>query len=309
MRLDKGSLSFARVLSAAALAALLLVLIGALVPQATKVIYETKSEYNHIIVREDDEGRRYLLFSETGGYQTVRKPGETDELDLPYSRVMIAGLACVENPERMLLVGLGGGSIPTFLHKRYPKTKIDCVEIDADVIDVARRFFGFREDQNLQAHAADGRKFIEETSERYDVIFLDAYGDDFIPKHLTTREFLKAVRRILKPKGIVLGNVWGRYSNPLYDSMVVTYREVFDELYLLKVPDRSNVILVAFPWKEKLTRDDLAKKAVALAKEKDFRYDIEPLVKNGFLDSATLIFDGKVLEDRTIREEQKAAVD
>ncbi len=246
-----------------------------------QVIYQTRSAYNHIFVLEDAEGLRYLLFSENGAQQSVRRPGETNILELPYSRTMMVGLACVDPPERILVVGLGGGSIPSFLHARYPRAHIDCVEIDPAVIDVAKRFFDFREDDRLKAYAADGRKFIEDTKNRYDLVFLDAYGDDFIPPHLATREFLLAVRRILSPRGVVLGNIWSRASNHLYDSMVRTYQDVFEQLYLFQVPARGNVIFLAIPRPGRLSLDELARQAQAVTRQRQLGFDLGELIRSG----------------------------
>ena len=142
----------------------------------------------------------------------------------------------------MLVIGVGGGTLPMFLRKHYPEAAIDAVDIDPQVIEVARKFLGFREDATLRAHAADGRAFIEAVREPYDVIFLDAFSSSELPAHLTTREFLQAVRRALAPSGVVVGNVWDRYANRLYDSMLRTYQDVFDELYVLSVPAAGNKI-------------------------------------------------------------------
>ena len=262
-----------------------------------KVIHDSESRYNRIIVQEDEKGIRYLLFSETGGYQSARKPGDTDHLELAYSRTMMVGLACVEEPKSILIVGLGAGSIPDFIHKRYPKTRIDCVDIDPDVIAVAKKFFGFKEDDNLKAHAADGRKFIEESRERYDMIFLDAYGNDYIPPPLTTKQFLEAVRKTLKPDGIVLGNVWSRYSNPLYDSMVRTYKAVFEQVYLVRVRERDNIIILAIPRKGKTTQEELSRRAAEVAKKRSLPFDLAELVKIGYRDAQEIEITDPVLED------------
>jgi spermidine synthase len=74
---------------------------------------------------------------------------------------MPVALAAVEKPKRILIVGLGGGSIPNFLHKYYPNTHIDVVDIDPLVVKVAKEYLGFREDKTLRVHVADGRAFIE----------------------------------------------------------------------------------------------------------------------------------------------------
>src|SRR2546427_5564385 len=190
-------------LEAAAFAAL-----AALGCAAQTVIYEKASPYNTIIVTEDHKGLRTLLFERGGGRQSVVKPGDPDHLELPYARTALAGLALCEEPRRMLVVGLGGGSLPMFLRAHYPAATIGVAEIDPDVVDGAKRFFGFREDERMRAHVGDGRAFIESVRQpHYDIIFLDAYGAHNVPEHLTTREFLQAVRRAVVPSGVVVGNI------------------------------------------------------------------------------------------------------
>src|SRR6266853_1230590 len=213
---------------------------------AQTVIYEKTSPFNTIIVTEDHGGMRTLLFERGGGRQSVVKPGDPDHLELPYARVALAGLALCEEPRRILVVGLGGGSLPMFLRKHYPAAAIDVAEIDPDVVDVAMKYFGFREDERMHAHTGDGRQFIENARQAdYDIIFLDAFGARDVPTHLTTQEFLLAVRRALVPSGVVVSNVWRPSANPLHDSMVRTHQEEFEELLILDVPGDVNNIFLA----------------------------------------------------------------
>jgi spermidine synthase len=172
------------------------------------------------------------------------------------------------------------------------------VDIDPDVVDVAKRFFGFREDATLRAHVEDGRRFIETCRNPYDIIFLDAYGPENIPYDLATREFLQAVRKALTPQGIVVGNVWDRGSNPLFDSMVRTYQDVFDELYILDVHGTGNKILVALPRKQQIERENLARRAARISSEKRFRFDLGDLVTQGLRRATDERFPGRVLTDK-----------
>jgi spermidine synthase len=251
-------------------------------PAQDKTLYEKESPYNTIVVTEDDRGLRTLWFERNGVRQSVVDPDDPDHLELPYLKAMLVGMALVEEPQRILVIGLGGGTLPRFIHKHYPKTTIDVVDIDPDVVEVAKRFFAFREDATLRAHVADGRRFIEDTRVRYDVIFLDAFGSENIPYDLATQEFLDAVRRALGPKGIVVGNIWCRASNPLHDSMVRTYQEVFDEMYFLDVEGAGNEILIGLPRPGRITRDGLAEKAGTLGREKQFGFDMARPVRYGF---------------------------
>jgi len=246
------------------------------------IIYEKDSEYNHIVVKEDDEGLRYLLFERYGALQSVVKPGDPNHVELPYARAMNLGLIFVKEPRDVLIIGLGGGTIPNFLHRHYPEAAIDVVDIDPEVVAVAMRFFGFQEDGLLRVHVADGRKFVQEALKQYDIVYLDAYGPDSIPFHLATCEFLREVRRILTPGGIVVGNLWSRESNHLYDSMVRTYQEVFDELYIFDVQDSRNKIFVGVPRKGKSSKEDLARRGAEISGKGGFRFDLREMVNYGY---------------------------
>jgi spermidine synthase len=172
------------------------------------------------------------------------------------------------------------------------------VDIDPVVVEVAKRFFGFREDENLRAYVDDGRKFIERCREPYDIIFLDAFGADSIPYDLATREFLVAVRKALTRNGIVVGNVWSSYSNPLYESMVRTYQDVFDGLYVVDVQGAGNRILLALPRREDVNREELIRKARRISLEKQFRFDLGESVRHGFRKPGQEESGGRILRDQ-----------
>lgn len=267
-----------------------------------KILYEKPSAYSNIIVTENEDGLRTLLFERNGARQSVVKVGDPDHLELPYARVMSVGLTLVQRPRRVLIVGLGGGTIPSFLHKHYPRTRIDVVDIDPAVIDVARRFFGFREDATLRAYADDGRRFIEQCREPYDMIFLDAFGTENVPFHLATQEFLQAVRRAVAPDGVVLGNIWSRGSNPLYDSMVRTYQEVFDDLYLFDVQGAGNKILLALPRRQELDRHWLAERGRSVSRQDRFRFDLGELIQSGYQHPTKDDFRSPVLLDKDAKK-------
>ena len=283
-------------------AAGLLALAAAVAPAhaASAVLYEKPSAYSTIIVTEDEAGLRTLRFEKHGARQSVVKPGDPDYLALPYTRAAFVGLALSEEPRRMLVVGLGGGTLPMFLRKYYPQATIDAVDIDPDVVDVAKKFFGFREDPGMRAHVQDGRRFIEKTSDPYDVIFLDAFGLNSVPAQLTTQEFLQAVRRAVKPGGVVVGNVWGPASNSLYDSMVRTYQTVFDELFILDVRGADNKILLALPRTLPLMTNEVPELARKVSLSKGFGFDLGDVASYGLAPAPQPNPRGRVLRDREL---------
>jgi spermidine synthase len=268
---------------------------------AERIILEKQSPFNTIVVSEDDEGLRILRFARFGARQSVVKLGDPDHIELPYARVMIPiGLLFVDTPHSALIIGLGGGTIPSFLRKRFPLMHIDVVDIDPAVVEVAKSHFGFREDERMRAHVEDGRRFVEQTRQRYDLVFLDGFGADSVPPHLTTREFLTAVRHILTPQGTVIGNVWSRQVNPLYDSMIKTYRSVYQGLLIADVIGSGNKIVIATPDKRELPHYELVERADDISRRLELRHGIAEVAERNLRTPGEDGVSGKLLTDAEV---------
>jgi len=268
---------------------------------AGPVIYEKASAYGTVVITDEGEGVRALRFGRDGVRQSLIKLGDPEYLGLAYTSVALTGLAlCNEQARRFLIIGLGGGTLPAFLRHHYPDSDIDAVDINPVVATAAKTYLGFLEDARMRIHIADGRHFIESVKRPYDAIFLDAYGDDAVPAHLTTREFLAAVRRAVRSDGVVIGNLWSVATRPPYDSMVRTYRDSFDELYVLRVASTNNRILFALPRPERLNRDELAAQARKLAAAKHFRFNPGHLIERGLMSAEHEAAGGRILTDAEI---------
>jgi spermidine synthase len=283
----------------AVLAVLLACSIGA-ASAGEKLILEKKSPYVSVYVSEDEDGLRVLRFERFGARQSVVKLGDPEHLELPYARVIPVGLVFVEQPQSALVIGLGGGTIPSFLRKHYRAMRIDVVDIDPVVVEVAKSHFGFREDERMHAHVEDGRRFVEQAKERYDLIFLDGFGTDSVPAHLTTREFLAAVKSILRPRGVVVGNLWGRDVNRMYDSMVKTYRSVYENIRIIDVIGSGNKILIASSGAPEISHRELVRRAQEVSRRLRLRDDLTEVVERHLRPPGVDGDTGKLLTDAEI---------
>jgi spermidine synthase len=266
--------------------------------QAARVLYQARSEFNgNVTVEQDSRGIRSLVFDD-GATQSCMDVRSPNRLVLPYTRAIMSSLAFHPEPRRILIVGVGGGTMPMFLHRTYPELIIDNVDIDPVVVKVAREFFGLVENDKVRIHIGDGRKFIQTTENRYDIIFLDAYGADSIPYSLATRQFLEAVRAKLAPGGIVVSNVWSQLHNRLYWSMLKTYQTVFDEVHLIHAPEgSSNRIVVALPGRSGLTRAAMLQRAAEVRKSRMPTLELPRILQQGYQDNLQIPSDARVLED------------
>ena len=247
-----------------------------------RLVHQQQGMFGLVVVTEDDSGLRTLRFGVGGPRQSVLRPGFPRELVLAYTRAAMLALALVPNPRRILVVGLGGGSLPMFLRSIFPLVHIDAVDIDPVVIEVARRFLDFRDDPSLVVHLGDGQRFVDGVQQAYDLIFLDAYGSDAAPAHLTTRNFLAAVRKANHPAGLVVSNLWGPSMNPGFGSILRSYREVFNDLYLMELPGVENRILLASARARFLQSADLARLARSTSQRLGLPFDLGAIVEAGF---------------------------
>ena len=213
----------------------------------SRTLHSERSLYRNILVSEDD-GKICLHFSlrRAEHSQSCRWTKDPRAMVFPYTRMMFASLLVHPVPQRILMVGLGGGTIPVTLHELLPSSSIDIVEIDSAVQRVAERFFDFRTALNMRVTISDARVFIKRAlkgNKHYDLILLDAFNGDYIPEHLLTREFLTECKTLLTPGGVLAANTFS--SSKLYAHESVTYRAVFGEFLNLRTPASLNRIIVA----------------------------------------------------------------
>jgi spermidine synthase len=242
---------------------------------AVKILYEKDSLYHHIIVMEDD-GLRTLRFDRLR--QSAMDLNEPDRMVFHYTQYLHLAMAFHDHPQRALFIGLGGGSAPRRFHRDYPNLLIDVAELDPEVVNVAKRYFMFEESERMKAQAVDGRIFLQKTPHRYDMVFLDAYYADAIPFHLTTREFLKELKAKLTPSGIVVSNVIGSVrgaDSKLFRSILKTLETEFAQTYVFPVEEISNIIVIATQGKDRLSKQEVMRRARRLEDEGKVQFPLE----------------------------------
>lgn len=233
------------------------------------LLLEMDSFYNHIRVAESG-GARYMDFDNLRQSAMLLK--DPWELYLRYSRFLALALAFQPEPKRALVLGLGGGSFPKRLYRDFPQLVVDVADIDPEVLAIAKRYFHVPEDARMRLHAKDGRRFIQETDAKYDLIFLDAYNSDTVPFHLTTREFYREAQARLAPGGVLVSNLIGVLRGPqstFFRSMHRTLAEAFPSVHVIPVHSVAwgfpsyeiNIIQIATQEKAPLTRGELMMRA------------------------------------------------
>lgn len=246
----------------ALLAALLLVAGTAFWLGRGEVVYQEGSGEDRVRVVERSDGLRTLYLGTSRGRQTALYPDRPQHLELPYTKVAVAGVGLVPADVEVLFVGLGGGAMPRYLRWLLPRARIQVAELDPRVVEVAREYFAFSTDSLLSVHVGDGRALIEAAPPgRWGLVVLDAFSGGRIPPPLATLEFLEAVERSLVPGGVAVSNL--HTTDPDYRRMLATWLEAFPAVVLVDVPARRQKILLArradpgTPPEASLTRDVL----------------------------------------------------
>ncbi|GHE93629.1 spermidine synthase [Thalassotalea profundi] len=257
---------------------LLLVTISFLtLPAFAEIVHKERSMYRNILV-EDSHQLRCLKFNEKNNKtnQSCLYKNDPQRLVFNYTKLLFSSLLVLEKaPERVLIIGLGGGTMSNTIHQLYPNAIIENVEIDPAVIKVAQQYFGFIENERISSTAADGRIFIKRAAikkQKYDWIILDAFNGDYIPEHLLTKEFLQESKDLLTEGGVITANTFS--VSGLYAHESATYKAVFGDFFNVRNNKNSNRVILTTN-KPLPSGDIIAKRALSLkAKLAPFGIDI-----------------------------------
>lgn len=230
-------------------------------------VFETTSAYHRIRV-VDGAGVRALLFDRA----EETRMSLANPLEGHFEYIEYFFMPWLWNPklDRVLMIGLGGGSAQRLYSHYCPDVAVDTVEVDAAVRQVAEGYFGYRPGPRQRIFIEDGRQFLRRSQDRYGAILLDAYTQGrygaAIPHHLVTREFFTLVRDRLTTNGVVAYNVMGSLTGWRADIVGAVHRtmqSVFPLVYLFPASESQNVVLLGtlvtdpptLPWRSERGRE------------------------------------------------------
>lgn len=165
-------------------------------------------------------GRRTLEFA-PGDIQSEMLLARPGALVLAYLRAMMAFVLFVPSPRRIVMVGLGGGSLAKFCHRHFPDAHITVIELRADVIALRDAFHVPPESARFTVVQADAADWLAAHPGAADVLLVDGFDARGLPSRLADTPFYADCRRALQPGGVLVANVF------TYDPR---YRDVMDAL-------------------------------------------------------------------------------
>jgi SAM-dependent methyltransferase len=166
-----------------------------------------------------------------------------------YHGVMVGALGLYSSaPARVLVVGLGGGSLPNYIHSTFPLSNVHVVEIDPAIVRVAADQFAFTAGDRLTVSTADGITFIQETEERFSLVMLDVDSKDISsgmscpPPAFLEPPLLRALARLLGEGGMLVLNLVCRDS-VLREELLAALRAVWSGIVSYKLEEEVNEII------------------------------------------------------------------
>ena len=219
--------------------------------EGERLIAEADSPYQHIgiVLLKNEKQKEWslrMVFDKYIESEILLDSGNPADIHEPYTSSAkytdMLQLPFLFNPDArsVLIVGGGGGVVPTLLARDYPNVDIDVAEIDPVVVRLAQRYFGFRPNEGrTHTTITDGRVYIRDCTKKYDIIILDAFTGGRPPFHMLTREFFGLVRDRLSDHGVVHLNVISALDGEngrLYRSVLRTFIDVFGRSHIYVFP-------------------------------------------------------------------------
>ncbi|MGH7005823.1 MAG: spermidine synthase, partial [Alphaproteobacteria bacterium] len=235
-----------------------------------------ETEYNNIfIVQKGDFLSMTFRLKGENTRQSVLNLRDRGQLPLPHSHYQTLAAVHAGKLNSMLMVGLGGGSVPDYFLRHVPETAVTSVELDPGVVRAAQKYFGVGESSRHRIATGDGRVFLMRNKAKYDIVMIDAFRGGYVPFHLLTHEFYTLLAQRLEPDGVAVLNL--RAGTQLFDSSMATLKRTFKTIEVYEWSGNAIVLARLLP---PMTQDERRARAEARQAQYKFRYNIVALLKD-----------------------------
>lgn len=202
--------------------------------------------------RSRGDGKPYLI--ERDGMLTLQFDGlslqsemsidDPDELVFSYTRAMMSFLLIEPTPKKIVMIGLGGGSLAKYCYRYLPQAEIVVVEINPDVIALRNEFAIPADDARFKIVLGDGATFVKEKTGLCDVLMVDGFDASGLPDELCSQTFYDDCVATLSDDGIMVANLWGRSGLDL--ALLTRIESSFDSKpIVVSADDSPNKIVIA----------------------------------------------------------------
>lgn len=221
-----------------------------------KIIADIDSQYGRILVKElGGQSARKLRYLSTDnrGWESAMFLYDPDELVFDYTKAYRISNFLGKEVKSALMLGGAANSYPRDFLKSNKTGTIDIVEIDPRMTEVARKYFNLVDEPRMKIFHEDARTYVQNTKNKYDVVFLDAFMGVTPPSHLTTMEFMADINNLLNDDGVLLINMLSAvrgWKSGFFQAEANTIRSVFPYLDVYMIQKEAlgtdqNLLVVA----------------------------------------------------------------
>ncbi len=215
------------------------------------LVHQSQDEQGILEVIEE-KGVRSLHFG-SSPKQSSMLVDEPNRLYSPYARAMMAWQLFKDNPDKLLMIGLGGGILTKYYLYHFPECRIKAVEYRKTVVKIARSHFGLPLDPRLKIVIGDGGQYIRKQARKqidhHDLLIVDAFDQEGLAEPVKQQAFFDDCKSLLTDDGILIVNLWST-DKSLFEEIAWYLGRSFDwRVLFLPVRKRGNVIAFAFSEK------------------------------------------------------------
>lgn len=204
-----------------------------------------RDHWNNHLVEIFDEGDIRSLYFAGNVLQSSMSLTAPHRLVLSYTHYMMAPLLFNNSPERVLIIGIGAGSMLRFFHRYIAKCSIDAIDNSPHVIKLAKKYFCLPESPDIRLFCQDGFEFLlGRQEELYDLVLVDAFDQTGMSSSVYNTDFFDLCRNRLKKGGIASFNLWSGNASRL-EAVTAGLGRTFPSVIRVPVPNRGNVICLA----------------------------------------------------------------
>lgn len=215
-----------------------------------EIIHHSSNKFGPVWVHQVGD-QRFLSFAPNSQVvQSIINLARPNLVKFDYLQFQLSSLFLKESPKDILLIGLGGGTIARAINNILPDSSLNIVEINPVIPLLAKKFFAFEPNKNTEIFVTDGYLFAQDApSHKYDLILLDVFDKDYIPKEFLTPQFVQNIKRILKPQGVVAVNTFT--DSKTYEAETKLYSDAFGDVINLSNKDEGggNRVMLAMNGK------------------------------------------------------------
>ena len=200
------------------------------------------SSFEHPIVHETALSKS-MVFSDID-IQSRMSVARPNELQFEYTRLMMGAWLFQPQPRRVLMVGLGGGSLAKFCYQHFPQTHITVLEINPHVIALRQQFLIPDDNARFQVVQVDAAQFMAQTEQAFDLVLVDGFDQNGMPEPLCSPQFYANCRRVLTSGGVAVFNLhrFHAYRDLYVDRIDSAYEGT---LWVVNAPNSTNCVVFA----------------------------------------------------------------